>query len=71
MKAAVFHGEGDIRAEEVPDPVVEPGGVIIKVKASGICGSDLHGYRHGGREGMRFGHEFSGEIVEMQKQFMS
>ncbi len=65
MKAAVLHGEGDIRVEEVPDPVVEPGGVIIKVKASGICGSDLHGYRHGGREGIRFGHEFSGEIAEI------
>ncbi|MFC2070474.1 zinc-binding dehydrogenase [Chloroflexota bacterium] len=65
MKAAVLYGAGDIRVEEVPEPTVEPGGVVIKVKACGICGSDLHGYRHGGREGMRFGHEFSGDIVEI------
>ncbi|MFC1900859.1 zinc-binding dehydrogenase [Chloroflexota bacterium] len=65
MKAAVLHGAGDIRVEEVPEPTVEPGGVVIKVESCGICGSDLHGYRHGGREGMRFGHEFSGDIVEI------
>ncbi|MFC1920869.1 zinc-binding dehydrogenase [Chloroflexota bacterium] len=65
MKAAVLHGAGDIRMEEVPEPNVEPGGVVIKVNSCGICGSDLHGYRHGGREGMRFGHEFSGDIVEI------
>jgi len=65
MKAAVLQGEGDIRVEEVPEPTVEPGGVVVKVKASGICGSDLHGYRHGGRAGMRLGHEFSGDIVEI------
>jgi 2-desacetyl-2-hydroxyethyl bacteriochlorophyllide A dehydrogenase len=65
MKAAVLHGAGDIRVEEVSEPIAEPGGVVIKVKSCGICGSDLHGYRHGGRDGMRFGHEFSGDIVEI------
>jgi (R,R)-butanediol dehydrogenase/meso-butanediol dehydrogenase/diacetyl reductase len=65
MKAAVLHGAGDIRAEDFPVPEVQPGGVLIKVKSCGICGSDLHGYRHGGREGMRLGHEFAGDIVEV------
>lgn len=65
MKAAVFHGAGDIRVEEVPDPVVDSTSIIVKVKASGICGSDLHPYRQGGPKGAIFGHEFSGEVVEV------
>jgi len=65
MKAAVFHGAHDIRIEDVPYPKVDPDGVIIKVKACGICGSDLHPYRRGGQEGMILGHEVSGDIVEI------
>lgn len=45
MKAAMFYGGKNIRVEEVPDPVPSPGEVLIEVKAAGICGSDLHGYR--------------------------
>ncbi len=45
MKAAMFYGGKDIRVEEVPDPVLAPGEVLIEVKAAGICGSDLHSYR--------------------------
>lgn len=64
MKAAVMHGAGEIRTETVPDPVLEPHGVIIRVKACGICGSDLHVYKRNGQEGTIFGHEFSGDVVE-------
>ncbi len=38
MKAAVLHGAKDIRTETIPDPVCEPHGVIIQVKACGIRG---------------------------------
>lgn len=73
MKAAVLHGPRDIRVEEVPTPKPGPGEVILKVKACGICGSDLHDYKNfvytelgepapGGRV---LGHEFSGEIYEL------
>ncbi len=67
MKAAVFHGSRDFRIEEVNEPVLAPGGAIVRVKASGICGSDLHIYNQGGTEQSRgvLGHEFSGEIVEI------
>jgi len=65
MKAAVLHGAKDIRTETVPDPVCAPHGVIIKVKACGVCGSDLHWYKVAGHEGTIFGHEFSGDIVEV------
>jgi hypothetical protein len=47
MKAAVFHGPRDIRFEEVEKPTLEEGEVLVRVRACGICGSDLHRYRHG------------------------
>ncbi len=67
MKAAVFHGPGDFRVEEVSDPTLQPDGAIIRVKACGICGSDLHIYKQGGTEQSRrvLGHEFSGEVAEV------
>ena len=65
MKAAVLHRAREIIIEEVPFPKVEPDGVIVKVKACGICGSDIHVYKQGARGGMRMGHEFSGDIVEV------
>lgn len=64
MKAAVMHGAKDIRTETVPDPVLEPHGVIVKVKACGVCGSDLHVYKRD-VQGTIFGHEFSGDVVEV------
>ncbi len=67
MKAAVMHGAMDVRTDIVPDPVLEPHGVIIKVKACGICGSDLHVYKRD-EKGNIFGHEFSGDVVEVGAQ---
>ena len=70
MKAAVFHGTRDITIEDIPEPKVEPNGVVIKVKACGICGSDLHLYKRGGRQGIILGHEFSGDTVEIGANVM-
>lgn len=65
MKAAVLHGREDIRIEEVEVP--EPGSrdVLLKVKAAGICGSDIPRVL-GGKAffyPLILGHEFSGEVV--------
>jgi len=71
MKAAVFHGAGDIRIEEVETPGLETeGDVIIRVRASGICGSDLHSYRNAAPEtpGRIMGHEYSGDVAEIGSQ---
>ena len=38
MKAAVYHGPGDLRVEKVSDPKLEADGIVIQVKAAGICG---------------------------------
>ena len=74
MKAAVYHGPRDIRVEQVERPVPGEHDVLVRVRACGICGSDLHMYRLGMFEvlGRRIGdnrrimgHELSGEIVEV------
>lgn len=65
MKAGVVHARGDIRYEEIPTPQVKPGQVLIKVKYTGICGSDIprvngdacHFYPN------VLGHEFSGTVA--------
>jgi threonine dehydrogenase-like Zn-dependent dehydrogenase len=65
MRALVFHGPGDIRVEQLPDPVPTAGEVLIRVAATGICGSDLHGYtgENGRRHpGQVMGHETVGRI---------
>jgi L-iditol 2-dehydrogenase len=67
MKAALFYGAGDIRVEERPVPEIDPREVLVKIKAAGICGSDLHGYRSAPKrsEGRLFGHEYSGQVVKI------
>ncbi|MBN1474170.1 MAG: alcohol dehydrogenase catalytic domain-containing protein [Syntrophaceae bacterium] len=65
MKAAVLCGEKDIRVKNVPEPFCESHGIIIKVKLCGVCGSDLHVYKKDEGKGTIFGHEFSGDIVEV------
>ena len=47
MRAAIFYGKGDIRIEDIPKPVPEPGQYIVEVEWCGICGSDLHEYLAG------------------------
>lgn len=51
MRGLVFAGDHKIDYVEVPDPTPGPGEVVLEMKASGICGSDLHMYR--GPKGMR------------------
>ena len=41
MKAALVHGKHDIRIEEVPTPRAGPGEMVVKVRASGICATDV------------------------------
>ena len=45
MLGMVFLGDREVRLDEFPDPSPGPGEVIIEIKASGMCGSDLHKYR--------------------------
>lgn len=67
MKAGVVHARGDIRYEEIEKPVPSAGQVLIKVKYTGICGSDVP--RVNGDACHYFpnvlGHEFSGVVEEI------
>ena len=68
MKGIVWHGPEQMSVEEVPAPEVEPGTVVVRPTAAGICGSEIEGYL--GRMGNRtpplvMGHEFAGTVTEV------
>ncbi|HET7271719.1 MAG TPA: galactitol-1-phosphate 5-dehydrogenase [Rubrobacter sp.] len=68
MKGIVWHGPEQMSVEDVPEPAVEPGTVIVRPTATGICGSEIEGYL--GRMGNRtpplvMGHEFAGTVTEV------
>ena len=71
MDALVIHAPGDLRVEDVATPAVGPGQMRVRVRAGGICGSDLHYFQHGGfgtvriKEPMVLGHEVAGSIEEI------
>ena len=67
MRAAVLQGPGDVRVERVPDPVLPgPGGVIVTVERTAICGSDLHLYHDAPTgAGIQLGHEAIGTVAEV------
>ena len=71
MKALTWHGRADVRVETVPDPKIEQTtDVIVKITASGICGSDLHLYDGylpppAMKAGDILGHEPMGVVVEV------
>lgn len=66
MKAYVLHGINDLQLEDVEIPKLEPSQVLVKVKAAGICGSDIPRiYRTGAHKHPLIpGHEFCGQVVE-------
>lgn len=67
MKAAVLYGNEDLRYDDYPTPEVTPGTVKVKVRATGICGSDVPRVLHHGAHfyPVVLGHEFSGDVVEV------
>ena len=67
MKAAVLYGNEDIRYADWETPAVKPGTVKVRVRATGICGSDVPRVLHNGAHfyPIVLGHEFSGEVVEV------
>lgn len=63
MKAAVYYGKGDLRVEEMPVPGINGGELLMRIRASGICGSDVMHWYRAGKTPLVLGHEVSGEIV--------
>ncbi|MFZ1833932.1 MAG: alcohol dehydrogenase catalytic domain-containing protein, partial [Pseudomonadales bacterium] len=66
MRAAIFSAAGEpLQIEERPMPGAEPGSLVIRVRACGICASDLHASEAPGMlsPGNVLGHEYAGEVV--------
>ncbi|MFL6577203.1 MAG: alcohol dehydrogenase catalytic domain-containing protein, partial [Povalibacter sp.] len=72
MRALCWIGVNDLRVETVKDPeIINPHDVILKVRKTTTCGSDLHfidGYIPTMKEGDVIGHEFMGEIVDTGRE---
>ncbi len=70
MRAALLHGVRDLRVETAPKPEPTLDEVLLRVRAVGLCGSDLHHYLEGAIGSTRasepfiLGHEFAAEVVE-------
>jgi L-iditol 2-dehydrogenase len=76
MKALVYYGERDVRLEEIEKRMPEPNEVLIKVKACGVCGTDMHIFE--GAQGAAptppktvLGHEFAGVVEAVGKDVTS
>jgi 2-desacetyl-2-hydroxyethyl bacteriochlorophyllide A dehydrogenase len=66
MRAVTFQAPGEVLVEDVPEPqLADPADAIVRIEASGICGSDLHIY-HGRvkiEPGFTIGHEYVGTVI--------
>jgi L-iditol 2-dehydrogenase len=64
MRVAMYYNNKDVRLEELPKPEIGPGEMLVKVLASGICGSDVMEWYRTKKAPLVLGHEIAGEIVE-------
>jgi len=64
MRVAVYYNNRDVRIEERPRPVIGPGEVLIRIEASGICGSDVFEAYRLPRAPSILGHEIAGVVEE-------
>jgi len=67
MKVAKYYNNRDVKIEEMPVPQIGPGELLVKIIASGICGSDVMEWYRIKKAPLVLGHEIAGEIVEVGK----
>jgi len=65
MRVAVYYNNRDVRLEQMPIPNIGPGELLVKVIASGICGSDVMEWYRIKKAPLVLGHEIAGEVVEV------
>ncbi len=68
MKVAMYYRNNDVRVEEMPVPKIEKCEILVKVMASGICGSDVMEWYRIKKAPRVLGHEIAGEIVEVGEE---
>ena len=64
MRVAMYYNNRDIRTEEMPKPKIGVGELLIRVEASGICGSDVMEWYRINRTPLVLGHEIAGTVEE-------
>ncbi|HMA81785.1 MAG TPA: alcohol dehydrogenase catalytic domain-containing protein [Candidatus Binatia bacterium] len=65
MRVAMYYNNRDVRPEELPVPKIGAGELLIRMRASGICGSDLMEWYRVKKAPLVLGHEITGEVVEI------
>jgi L-iditol 2-dehydrogenase len=65
MKVAMYYRNSDVRLQEMPKPVISDGELLLRVKACGICGSDVMEWYRVKKAPLVLGHELTGEVVEV------
>ncbi|MFH1360634.1 MAG: alcohol dehydrogenase catalytic domain-containing protein [Candidatus Omnitrophota bacterium] len=68
MKVAKYYNNNDIRIEEIPKPKIHDGEILVQVKASGICGTDVMEWYRIKKAPRILGHEIAGDIVESKSK---
>src|SRR5512136_2288475 len=67
MRVAMYYNNRDVRLEEIPTPQIASGELLVKVLASGICGSDVMEWYRIKKAPKVLGHEMCGDIVKVGK----
>lgn len=67
MRAAMYYNNRDVRIEELPEPEISATELLVRVKASGICGSDVLEWYRVKKAPLVLGHEVTGEIARVGK----
>jgi len=65
MRVAMYYNNRDVRLQEVPVPRIGPGELLVRIRASGICGTDVMEWYRIQKAPLVLGHEIAGEIVEL------
>lgn len=65
MRVAMYYNNKDVRLEELPVPKIGPGELLLKARASGICGSDLMEWYRVKKAPLVLGHEITADVVEV------
>ncbi len=65
MRVAMYYNNQDVRLQEMRKPEIGPGELLVKVMASGICGSDVMEWYRIKKAPLVLGHEIAGEIAEV------
>src|SRR5256884_3435355 len=65
MRAAMYYANDDVRIVDLPKPKIGPGEILVKVRSSGICGSDVMEWYRKPKAPLVLGHEIAAEVAEV------